>query len=192
MVVVVAVIALLVAVALAAFLRARRPSRTPAAPRQRRILLPFTGGELNPRVLDAAIRISRAEEATLVPAYLLVVPLTLPLDAPLTDHVGVAMPLLEAAEHVALRAGIPVDARIEKGRSAIHALQLIWDAEEFHRVIAPAPTRQSRGFTPKDMSWILTHAPVETLVLRPAPAPAESSSTQAAPVRRLAAAIGRR
>ncbi len=192
MVVVVAVLVLLIVVALAAFLRPRRARRTPAAERQRRILVPFTGGQLNPRVLEAAIRVSRAEDATLVPACLLVVPLTLPLDAPLTDQVAVAMPLLEAVEHAALRAGIPVDARIEKGRSAIHALQLIWDAEQFHRVIAPAPTQQSGGFTPKDMGWILTHAPFETLVLRPAPQPVRATSIRAAPVRRLAASIGRR
>jgi hypothetical protein len=59
------------------------------------------------------------------------------------------MPLLEAVEHAALRAGIPVDARIEKGRSATHALRLIWDAEEFDRVIAPAPTQQSRVSRPR-------------------------------------------
>ncbi len=37
---------------------------------------------------------------------------------PLRDEVAVALPLLEAVEHAALRAGVPVDARIEKGRSA--------------------------------------------------------------------------
>ena len=67
-------------------------------------------------MLDAAIRIAQAEEATLVPAYLLVVPLQYRRKPPRRDEVGVAMPLLEAVEHAALRAGVPVDARIEKGR----------------------------------------------------------------------------
>ena len=49
------------------------------------------------------------------------------------------MPLLEAVEHAALRAGIPVDARIEKGRSPTHALHRLWDVEHFDRVLAPAP-----------------------------------------------------
>jgi len=84
------------------------------------------------------------------------------------------MPLLEAVEHAALKAGVPVDARIEKGRSASHALQRLWDVEAFDRVIAPAPAlanggRRNQGFTPKDLSWILTKAPFETLVLKPAP-----------------------
>jgi hypothetical protein len=157
----------------ATLIRASRRSRTtvlrPAPPGGRRILVPFTGGALDDRVLEAAIRVSQAESATLVPAYLLIVPLRLPEEAPMAEQVTRAMPLLEAVEHAALRAGVPVDARIEKGRTPTHALSLLWSAEAFDRVIAPAPGGHSGGFTPKDLTWILTHTPVETLVLRPAP-----------------------
>jgi len=158
------------AIAVAAFVVAH--SRSPGKPLPagtRRILVPFTGGELDSRVLDAAVRVSRAENATLVPAYLVIVPLSLAEDAPMQGDVHVALPLLEAVEHAALRAGIPVDARIEKGRTPTHALRRIWEAERFDRIIAPAPPDHGGGFTPKDLTWILTHAPVETLVLRPAP-----------------------
>ncbi len=79
------------------------------------------------------------------------------------------MPLLEAVELEALKAGVPVDARIEKGRTPTHALGRLWEIEPFDRVIAPAPAGGPGGFTPKDLTWILTHAPIETLVLRPAP-----------------------
>ena len=96
----------------------------------RRVLVPFTGGTLDPTVLDAAIRLAQAEDATLVPAYLLLVPLQYAEDSPLRDEVAVAMPLLEAVEHAALRAGVPVDARIEKGRSPTHALRRLWDVEQ--------------------------------------------------------------
>ena len=51
------------------------------------------------------------------------------------------MPLLEAVERAALRAGVPVDARIEKGRTPTHALRRLWDVERFDRIVAPAPTR---------------------------------------------------
>ena len=57
------------------------------------------------------------------------------------------MPLLEAVEHAALRAGVPVDARIEKGRSPTHALQRLWDEEHFDRIVAPAPNGRGGGFT---------------------------------------------
>lgn len=151
----------------------RRAPARPLPAGTRRILVPFTGGELDPRVLDAAIRLSRAERATLVPAYLVIVPLQLAEDAPMQGDVHMALPLLEAVEHAALRAGIPVDARIEKGRTPTHALRRIWEVERFDRIIAPAPSEDGGGFTPKDLTWILMHAPVETLVLRPAPEAAQ-------------------
>jgi hypothetical protein len=135
----------------------------------RRVLIPFTGGMLDPTVLDAAIRLAQAENATLVPAYLLLVPLRYAEDSPLREEVAVALPLLEAVEHAALRAGVPVDARIEKGRSPTHALRRLWDEEHFDRIVAPAPNNGSSGFSAKDVTWILAHAPSETIVLKPSP-----------------------
>ena len=126
------------------------------------MLVPFSG-RLDATVLDAAIRIARAEEAVLVPAYLLIVPLRYAEDSPLRDEVEVAMPLLEAVEHAALRAGVPVDApvdaRIEKGRTLTHALRRLWEVERFDRIVAPAPTNGHGGFTEKELAWLLTHAP---------------------------------
>ena len=142
-------------------LRARRPRARYEG--KGRILVPFSG-TLDPTVLNAAIRIARAEQSTLVPAYLLVVPLQYPEESPRKDQVSVAVPVLEAVELAALRAGVPVDARIEKGRSLTHALRRLWEVERFERIVAPAT-----GFTPKDLAWILTHAPAETIVLRPNP-----------------------
>ena len=69
-----------------------------ATPGEQRILVPFTGGTLDPTVLNAAIRLAQAEQATLVPAYLLLVPLQYSEDSPLSDEVAVAMPWLEAVE----------------------------------------------------------------------------------------------
>ena len=148
----------------------RRPTRHASS---RRVLVPFTNGELDPVVLDAAIRVARAEDATLVPAYLIVTPLEYALDTPVQHEVAVAMPLLEAVEHAALRAGLAVDARVETGRTPTHALQRLWDAERFDRIVAPAPINGSHGFTPKELQWILVHAPSETLILRPDPTLAE-------------------
>jgi hypothetical protein len=141
--------------------RKRRPR-----PGAQRILVPFSGGMLEPDVLEAALRLARAEQATLVPAYLLLVPLRYSEESPLADEVAVAMPLLEAVERAATRAGVPVDARIEKGRSLTHALRLLWEAERFDRIVVPAST-DGHGFTTKDLGWLLKHSPAETLVLKP-------------------------
>jgi hypothetical protein len=163
MTIVVLAVALAVAVSVGAAAARLRPRR-PAYEGTGRILVPFSGA-LDPVVLDAAIRIARAQEAVLVAAYLLVVPLQYAEDSAQREQVEVALPLLEAVELAALRAGVPVDARIEKGRSLTHALRRLWEVERFERIVAPAP-----GFTPKELAWILTHAPTETIVLSPAPA----------------------
>ena len=168
--VVVLAAALVVAVGAAVWGR-RPPRRRPFRREARRILVPFEG-RLDQAVLDAAIRIAQAENAVLVPAYLVIVPLAYPEDSPLKDQVEVALPLLEAVEHAALRAGVPVDARIEKGRTLTHALKRLWQAERFDRIVAPAPVNGAGGFTEKQLAWLLTHAPAETVVLKPMPSAA--------------------
>ncbi len=147
------------------FRKLRRRRQPPAG--SRRVLVPFTRGNLEPSVLDAAIRIARAEEATLIPAYLILIPLQFALDAPPSQESAMAMPLLEAVEHAASRAGVPVDARIESGRTPIHALERLWNVEHFDRIVIPAPAGREPGFTPKELLWMLTNAPSETLILRP-------------------------
>jgi hypothetical protein len=178
-------LALVLAIALVASsgFRLRRP-RAGA----NRILVPFTGGNLDKTVLDAAIKLAQAESATLVPAYLLLVPLRYAEDSPLRDEVAVALPLLEAVEHAALRAGVPVDARIEKGRSTTHALRRLWDVEQFDRIVAPAPTNGRSGFTLNDATWLLANSPTETIVLKPTP---QQPATRRSPIR-AAAALSRR
>jgi hypothetical protein len=163
-----ALIAVALAGAIVVLVRGRRtPKRLPVRGDQRRILVPFAGN-LDQSVLEAAIRIARAEDAVLVPAYLLIVPLQYAEDSPQREQVKLAMPLLEAVEHAALRAGVPVDARIEKGRTLPHALKRLWEAEDFDRIVAPAPTNGREGFTEKELAWLLTHAPSEMVVLKPA------------------------
>jgi nucleotide-binding universal stress UspA family protein len=157
-----------------------RPRRRTAGRREGspRLLVPFTAKQLDPTVLDAALRIARAEDAVLVPAYLLVVPLEFSLEAPV-QHAELqrAMPILEAVELAARRAGVPVDARIERGRTPIDALQRLWAAEQFDRTVVPAPRPGHRGFAPNDLAWMLTHAPNEMLILRPGPVDDEDRET---------------
>jgi len=159
------VAALLAVLAWALVSRHRRTPRGLALPQgARRILVPFSG-PLDRTVLNAAIRVARAEDAVLVPAYLLVVPLRYDEATPLHEEVSRALPLLEAVELAALQAGVPVDARIEKGRTLTHALRRLWDVEQFDRIVAPANGRE--GFSEKQLAWLLTNTPSETLVLKP-------------------------
>jgi hypothetical protein len=144
---------------------------------QPRLLVPFADRQLDPPVLDAALRIARAEESVLVPAYLLIVPLEFSLEAPVQHgELGRAMPILEAVELAARRAGVPVDARIERGRSPVDALGRLWEVESFDRVVVPAPAPGRAGFSAKDLSWMLENGPGEILVLRPAPSDGVSAN----------------
>jgi nucleotide-binding universal stress UspA family protein len=149
---------------------ARRRHR--AAPEQippgaTRILFPFVGSNIASETLDAALRIARAEDATLVPAYIAVVPMHLPLDAALPGECESAVPVLETIEQRAARTGVPVDSRIETARSARHALHQLLEGERFDRLVVPAATSTSEGLTPDDIAWLLESAPGEILVLRP-------------------------
>lgn len=134
-----------------------------------RILLPFTGMEISRRALDAALRLSRAEDATLMPAYLATVPKRVPLDCAIPREAGQAMPMLEAIEQRATAQDVPVDSRIERGRSYRHALARLLEAEPVDRVVVPAEATGPNGLSGDDLIWLLERAPAEVLILRPAP-----------------------
>jgi nucleotide-binding universal stress UspA family protein len=162
----------LVAGALGGYLLARRwriGRRIERPEAIHRILLPFTGTEISRRALDAALRLSRAEDATLMPAYLATVPKRLPLDCAIPRQAGQAMPMLEAIEQRATAQHVPVDARIERGRSYRHALARLLEAESVDRVVVPAGATGTNGLSGDDLVWLLDRAPAEVLILRPAP-----------------------
>jgi nucleotide-binding universal stress UspA family protein len=134
------------------------------------ILLPFTGAEISRRAIDAALRLARAEGATLMPAYLARVPKQLPLDCSIPKEADRAMAMLEAIEQRASSQGVPVDARIERGRSYRHALARLLEHETFDRVVVSATATGTAGFSSDDLVWLLEKAPAEVLILRPGPA----------------------
>jgi nucleotide-binding universal stress UspA family protein len=152
------------------FLLARRHRGGGKAEVVHQILLPFTGAEISRRAVDAALRLARAEEATLMPAYLVQVPKSLPLDCAVPKEAGGAMAMLEAIEQRASAQGVPVDARIERGRTYRHALERLLEHEDFDRVVVSATATGAAGFSGDDMVWLLEKVPAEVLILRPGPA----------------------
>lgn len=147
--------------------RGGRRSERPEAVHQ--ILLPFTGTAISRRAVDAALRLARAEDAVLMPAYLAAVPKRLPLDCAIPAEAAKAMPMLEAIEQRAATQGIGVDARVERGRSYRHALSRLLEREEFDRVVVPATAAGGAGLSGEDLVWLLEKAPAEVLILRPGP-----------------------
>jgi hypothetical protein len=163
------VVAVLVAFAAGVLVvRWRHPEKSPnrITPPAGRILFPFIGDTVSRPALDATLRLARAEGATLVPAYLVTVPMHLSLAAPLPRECERAMPLLEVIEQRAAWMEVPVDSRIETGRTPRHALRRLLDSERFDRLVVPAATRTSTGFSSEDIAWLLEEAPGEIVVLR--------------------------
>jgi hypothetical protein len=160
------ILVLVLGAALVFVVSRKRPVRArPAAPG--RILFPFLAYALSPRALDAALRLSAAEEATLVPVFLARVPLRLPLDAPLPRQAQLAIPLQEAIEQRAWKFDVPVDSRVQRGRTFRHALRRAIEQERFDRIVIAAAARGEPGFDPGDVAWLLDQAAQEIVVLRP-------------------------
>ena len=134
-----------------------------------RILLPFTGTSISRRAFDAAVRLARVENATLMPCYLATVPLNLPLDAALPAQCLRAMPLLETIEQRAVDQDVAIDGRVVRGRTYRDALRRILEDEHFDRVIVSASAHPTGGFGGDDLVWLLDRADAEVLILRPAP-----------------------
>ena len=116
------------------------------------------------------MRLAKAEDATLMPAFLARVPLHLPLDSPL--------PAQCCGRHAAARGdraarrgarASPVDARIGRGRTYRDALQRLLDDEHFDRIIVSATDSPRVGLSSDDLLWLLDRVPAEVMILRPAP-----------------------
>jgi nucleotide-binding universal stress UspA family protein len=150
----------------ALLMRDRRRSRV-LRPSGRRILFPFAGTALSQRALQAALRLARVEGATLVPAYLVQVPLRVSLDGPLPRQCEVGMPVLEAIEQQAAAVGVLVDARIGRGRTYRHALRDVMEHERYDRIVVAAAGPRTEGFHGDDIAWLLDTAPGEVVVVRP-------------------------
>ena len=151
--------------------KAAEPARSPA-----KILFPFVGTELSERALQATLRLAWAERATIVPAYLATVPLPLALETPVGRACDEAFSVFEAIEQRAARVGVPVDARIARGRNVRHALRrLMAEVPGATRIVVAASTNGGHdGFGVDDVAWLLRNAGGEVLVIRPDPRAGET------------------
>jgi nucleotide-binding universal stress UspA family protein len=134
----------------------------------RRILLPFTGDAISRRAFEAATRLAKAENATVMPAFLARVPMNLPLDTALPAQCENGMPLLETIEQRFSAQGIAVDSRVGRGRSYRDALRRLLEREQFDRIIVSVPEDERSGLTHDDLLWLIDRVPAEIMLLRPA------------------------
>jgi Peptidase C26 len=62
---------------------------------------------------------------------------------------------------------VPVDSRIQAGRSVRHAFRLLMEEEQFDRVVAPTTAANGDGFSADDVASMLQNVPAEIAILRP-------------------------
>jgi hypothetical protein len=87
------------------------------------------------------------------------------------------MVLLEAIDQRASAQGMPIDSRVQPGRSYRDALARLLEREHFDRVIISAADNTRTGLSARDLLWILENANAEVLVLRSAPQDTDSTTT---------------
>ena len=134
------------------------------------ILLPFTGTEISRRAVDAALRLARAEQATLMPAYLAAVPKQ-PAARVLDPRRGGEGDADAGGDRTA--GDRPRACRSTPGSSAAAPTATPCSAcserETFDRVVVPATATGAAGLSGDDLVWLLDKAPAEVLILRPGP-----------------------
>ena len=93
-----------------------------------------------------------------MPVFLALVPMRLAADVPLRGQAGAGLALMDAIEDRAARAGVPIDARVERGRTVRHALREMMAHERFEQmVVAAGSGAADEGFAPEDVAWLLEH-----------------------------------
>jgi len=131
------------------------------------LLFPFSNSTFSEAALSRSISIARGTGATLLPAYLAVVSLRVPLEAPLPRHADRAVPMLDRIEEAAARRGVRVDASIESGRTLRHALSRTIAARRPDQVVIAAAVCGREGFDSEDIAWILDRVRCGVVVLKP-------------------------
>ena len=129
--------------------------------------VPYVGTQLSLSALDAALRIARIEDATLVPAYLAPVPMSMPLSAPIRAlWPGVRASGGDRASrgrggHPGRRPHRPRPHRPPRAAAACSRPSATTASS------SPPPRPDTDGLSAADVAWLLEHAPGE-VVVRPA------------------------
>lgn len=130
------------------------------------LLFPFDHRAFSPEALSRSIKIAKGSGATLLPAYLAVVPLRVSLDSPLPRHVERAIPMLDEIELQASRQGVRIDSTIESGRTLRHAISRLIEFRDPDQALIAAASNGREGFSPEDIAWFLDRVDCGVVVLK--------------------------
>jgi APA family basic amino acid/polyamine antiporter len=134
----------------------------------RTILAPVVDSEQSQEAVHIACRLAAERRSQIVAMRVIVIPLELPLDAPLPDQVELADQLLDEAHDIGELYGVRVIERVDRARNAGRAICDEAARRNAEIIVMGAPrlphrTRRSAIFG-KTVDYVLKHAPCRVMV----------------------------
>lgn len=132
------------------------------------MLIPYTGTPQDEELLRIACRIAKALKAKVSIAYVIEIPMALPIDAESLPGVDEANEILDKAEEVALSLGIQAETDLLQGRDAGHAIveEAIQRNVDVIFMVAQGRTRLGILTLGHTVEYILKRAPMPVWISR--------------------------
>jgi nucleotide-binding universal stress UspA family protein len=130
----------------------------------RSILVPIVSGPESSEAVDLAARLASERGATIVALRVIVVPLDLPIDAPLPREEAEADRLLDEARVIAELYGVRMIDRVLRHRNAGRAIVEEADRRHTEIVVLGAPRGRHRDIFGKTVDYVLKYAPCRVMV----------------------------
>jgi APA family basic amino acid/polyamine antiporter len=130
----------------------------------RTILVPIVTGPESREAIDLAARLAAERGATIVALRVLVVPMELPLEAPLPDQEALADRLLDDARITADSYGVRMIDRLVRSRNAGRSIVEEADRRQAEIVVLGAPRGHHRQLFGHTVDFVLKHAACRVMV----------------------------
>jgi basic amino acid/polyamine antiporter, APA family len=130
----------------------------------RTILVPIVSGPESHESVDLAARLAAERGATIVALRVIVVPLDLPIDAPMPEQEEQADHLLDDARATAEIYGVRMIDRVVRARSAGRAIVDEAERRQAEIVVLGAPRGRHRDIFGKTVDYVLKNAPCRVMV----------------------------
>lgn len=134
----------------------------------RRILVPTRGTGFDNRAIELACRLGQGQNAEIVLAYILEVPLTLPLGARLGEEEERAHRAIEEGKEIVRLHELTAIGRVERDRRAYSGLLRLARDFEVDLIVMGVNPRRGMEYDPlgPTTDYLLRHAPVEVILDR--------------------------
>jgi nucleotide-binding universal stress UspA family protein len=132
----------------------------------RRIVVPTLGAIYSERGVELACRLGAEQEAEILLTYVIEVPYTLPLEAPLPQAEGKARAALDRGAELVEQHGLPFRAIVERARRAGEGITRVARDEDADMIVMSIrPRREAANkIMGKTTEWLLEHPPCEVII----------------------------